>query len=207
MKEFEEVELKYLLGSDADLEKLAKSLPGSLNQLNQQNIYLDVEGKLRARGCLCRIRIENGNSEVTLKIAGGIKAGVSSATEFSETLTSQALKQVESKEFSGALLGMQCLEKLESICGEPLTTLEEWGRIRNFRRSFQLDQGWVVELDRAVFPDGTVRRELEVETDDPRGAREVIDGILRDLQISWHEAKESKSCQLFRILEESEGES
>mgnify|MGYP001306071872 CR=1 FL=1 len=207
MKEFEEVELKYLLGSDADLEMLAQSLPGFQAELKQQNIYLDVRGKLRSHGCLCRIRIENGNSEVTLKIAGGIKDGVSSATEFSESLTSQALKQVESKDFLGALRGMKCFEKLESICGEPLTALEEWGRIRNFRRCFQLDQGWVVELDRAVFPDGTIRRELEVETDDPRGAREVIDGILRGLQVSWHEAEESKSCQLFRILEESAGES
>lgn len=207
MKEFEEVELKYLLGSDADLEMLAESLPDFQAELKQQNIYLDVRGKLRSHGCLCRIRIENGKGEITLKVAGEIKDGVSSSTEFSEPLTSQALKHVESKDFLGALRGMKCLEKLESFCGEDLAYLEEWGRIRNLRRCFQLHQGWVVELDRAVFPDGTVRRELEVETDDPRGAREVIDGILRDLQISWHEAKESKSCQLFRILEESEGES
>lgn len=207
MKEFEEVELKYLLGSDADLEMLAQSLPGFQADLKQQNIYLDVRGKLRARGCLCRIRLENGNGEVTLKVAGEIKDGVSSATEYSESLTSEALKQVESNDFIGALRGMKCLDKLESICGEPLTALEEWGRIRNLRRCFRWDQDWVVELDRAIFPDGTIRRELEVETDDPRGAREVIDGILRDLQISWQEAHESKSCQLFRILEESAGES
>ena len=206
MKEFEEVELKYLLGSDADLEMLAQSLPGFQTELKQQNVYLDVRGKLRSHGCLCRIRIENGKGEITLKVAGGIKDGVSSATEFSESLTSQALKKVESKDFLGALRGMKCFEKLESICGEPLTALEEWGRIRNLRRCFRLDQGWVVELDRAVFPDGTIRRELEVETDDPRGAREVIDGILRGLKVSWHEAEESKSCQLFRILE-SAGES
>ena len=207
MKEFEEVELKYLLGSDADLEKLAESLPGYQAELKQQNIYLDVRGKLRARGCLCRIRIENGKGEITLKVAGGIKDGVSSATEFSEPLTSEALKQVESNDFLGALRGMKCLEKLESFCGEDLACLEEWGRIRNRRRCFQLDQGWVVELDRALFPDGTIRCELEVETDDPQGARRVIDEILGGLQISWQEAHESKSCQLFRILEESKGES
>ena len=207
MKEFEEVELKYLLGSDADLEKLAESLPEFQAELKQQNIYLDVGGKLRAHGCLCRIRLENGKGEVTLKVSGSIKDGVSSVTEFSEPLTSEALKQVDSNDFMGALRGMKCLEKLESFCGEDLACLEEWGRIRNRRRCFRLDQGWVVELDRALFPDGTIRRELEVETEDSLGAREVIDGILRDLQISWHEAEESKSCQLFRILEESAGES
>ncbi|MBA4683996.1 MAG: CYTH domain-containing protein [Planctomycetes bacterium] len=207
MKEFEEVELKYLLGSDADLEMLAQSLSGFQADLKQQNIYLDVSGKLRTRGCLCRIRIENGKGEVTLKVAGGIKDGVSSATEFSEPLTSVALKQVELNDFMGALRGMKCLEKLESLCGEELAYLKEWGRIRNRRRCFRLDQGWVVELDRALFPDGTIRRELEVETDDPRGTREVIDGILGNLQISWQEAHESKSCQLFRILDESGAES
>lgn len=207
MKEFEEVELKYLLDSDADLEMLAQSLPGFQADLKQQNIYLDVSGKLRTRGCLCRIRIENGKGEVTLKVAGGIKDGVSSATEFSEPLTSVALKKVELNDFMGALRGMKCLEKLKSLCEKDLADLKEWGRIRNRRRCFRLDQGWVVELDRALFPDGTIRRELEVETDDPRGTREVIDGILGNLQISWQEAQESKSCQLFRILDESGGES
>ena len=139
VKEFEEVELKYLLGSDADLEKLAESLPSFQAELKQQNIYLDVRGKLRARGCLCRIRIENGKGEITLKVAGGIKDGVSSATEFSEPLISEALAL--SRMIFGCSSWNEVSRKVESFCGEDLACLEEWGRIRNRRRCFQLDQG------------------------------------------------------------------
>ena len=87
MRESSEVELKYLLESDADLEKLAAGLPGFESELKQQNIYLDQNGMLREQGVLLRIRLENGTGEVTIKKSGGISDGVSMALESSEELT------------------------------------------------------------------------------------------------------------------------
>lgn len=205
MREAAEVELKYLLGCESDLEKLVAALPGFFAELNQQNIYLDDGGILRKNDCLFRIRIENGSGEVTLKVAGGLVDGVSSAVEFTESLTEDSLEKIGSGEFSEAFRGMNCLEKVETVCGQALTDLKEWGRIRNLRRCFRLDQGWIVEVDRAVFPDGTIRRELELESESPQAAKEAIEPILEELKIPWQQAVESKSCQLFRILDGATG--
>ena len=203
MRESSEVELKYLLESDADLEKLAAGLPGFESELKQQNIYLDQNGMLREQGVLLRIRLENGTGEVTIKRSGGISDGVSMALESSEELTGTSLQKIEEGDFMGALADLECLQKLQLPGRVRPDQLREWGRIRNRRRRFRLAGDWLVELDRAEFPDGSIRREVELESADPEGARQVMEPILRNLGLRWVVAEESKSCQLFRILENS----
>jgi len=54
-----------------------------------------------------------------------------------------------------------------------LGTLRRQGAMRNRRHVVAFD-GFTLEVDRTEFPDGSVDAEVEVETDDPEGARAVV---------------------------------
>lgn len=55
----------------------------------------------------------------------------------------------------------------------PLGTLRLQGAMRNRRHVVTVD-GFTLEVDRTEFPDGSVDAEVEVETEDAEGAREVV---------------------------------
>ena len=201
MRESSEVELKYLVDDDEDLERFQAELSGFEGELQQENIYLDQAGLLRASGCLFRIRIENGVGVVTLKLSGGLDGGIAKSVEFSGDLDSDSLRLIRQGDFLQALNGSSCLEKAEAVCGSSLIAISEWGRIQNQRRLYRLEQGWLIEVDRALYPGGLIRREVELESDDPQAARKIIEPIFKKSGVSWQWAKESKSSQLFRILD------
>lgn len=200
MRESSETELKYLLESDEALERFQSELPGFEGERQQENIYLDQAGLLRAKGCLFRIRIENGEGVVTLKMSGGLVSGVGRAVEFSENLDSDSLRFIHQGDFIQALSGHSCIEKAEAVCEVPLKSLSEWGRIQNQRRRYRLEGGWLIEVDRSRYPGGEIRREIELESEDPQAARQVIEPFFEKSAVEWRWAKESKSSQLFRIL-------
>ena len=76
---------------------------------------------------------------------------------------------------------LQMLDGTRDTLG--VTALTVRGATTNLRRRVRAG-GFLLEVDETRFPDGSVDAEVEVETDDPEGARAVVEAAAAEAGVA-----------------------
>lgn len=174
-----EREIKIALESDADYRRLAAQLPEFRNERNQHNSYWDfADRRLTNAKVMLRLRVDDERAWVTVKRRPQVSTeGYFQAPESEDS--------VDREEAQAVVHGETVLEDLTS---EVLATLrqefalgdqnddelEKWGFTDNVRRTYDLGQGWLAELDCTSYPDGSTDWEVEMEGDDPEEGQRLL---------------------------------
>ncbi len=177
----EENELKLGLARAGDLPRLLSALPRPSAVISQSNHYfVDPEGRTARSGVMVRVREERDGDgtrravRLTLKRRTSIVEGVFSSQELEAP--------VDLAVWQGIVAGDQDLaaaplDLVRSLCAElGIGSLVRQGTMANVRHVIA-HRGFVLEVDRTTFPDGSVDVEVEVETDDPDGARALVQEV------------------------------
>lgn len=163
----QERELKFVLPSNEDYERVRGALGDPVRRLEQRNLYLDSPAfALRAARVMLRVRVDASSTVLAIKrrIARDT-SGYFQMHEQELALPHPWDGQLE------RLLGLPLVATLrDSVTFDALTII---GEMQNLRLCFPR-QGYLLELDRTTFPDGSVDYEIEAETDEPeRVAAEI----------------------------------
>jgi uncharacterized protein YjbK len=166
-----------------------------------RNEYFDpAVGALGRRGYGLRLREENGALRLTLKGPGRAAGALVERSE-----TEVALDRPDAEALRA---GLRALANLPLVVPPDLvreagaSPLRSLGVLENERRVYGLgpDFGARLELDRSLYPDGSVTHEAEIEWFDP--ARPFPEAAVRDLferaRVRWRVEPKSK---LARLLE------
>ncbi len=148
--------------------------------LEQRNYYFDdPERRLALGSSMLRLRWESGKwiwcYKRGVSLEGGYFAAVEVETELNE---SQAQRLLE-----GDSQGLESTPTARELAAQGLEgPWERVGEIANRRQVWEgslvgLKGGERLELDETTFGPGLVEYELEIETADPQGARQVIEGL------------------------------
>ena len=171
-----EQELKLALDCSNDLERLLAALPTPRTVIRQSNHYLVcVDRRTTAAGVMVRLRTEERGDErsacVTLKRRVRASDGVFLSWELEEPIDYGAALSI----IEGQLSLMDVDHRAVRWLSEELhvNALRHQGRLLNLRHVIDFD-GYVLEVDRSEFPDGSIDVEIEVETDDPQGAKQTV---------------------------------
>lgn len=191
-----EREIKIALGSRADHDKLARGLPNFLHEAVQENSYWDSsERVLTEAGVMLRLRVVGTEAWVTIKRRATRDAdGFFEASEDEVLVDSATARQV-----TDGALPLQALSHplVDDLLAEyAIAHVERWGGMRNRRRSYQLADGWIAELDETHYPDGSVDWEVELEGDDARAGRQQIQLFLDQYAVSHRAQTATKSQRL-----------
>ncbi|MDP6942510.1 MAG: CYTH domain-containing protein [Myxococcota bacterium] len=171
-----ELELKLGLVDARALPMLLDALPTPTAVVEQTNHYfVDDGGILAARRTMLRVRenrrldVESSVSIVlTLKRRLNAAAGYFVAEEVECDLATDGWRAVRDGERDLSTLSAPPLADLAID-----TPLRCHGVMRNTRHVIELG-GYVLEVDRTELPGDRVDAEIEVETDDPDGARQLV---------------------------------
>jgi uncharacterized protein YjbK len=159
-----ERELKYQL-DEARYERLKTALGRQQKAKQQTNLYLDTPGRelCGAFGAL-RLRKEGEKLFLTYKRGKSQKGSFFEINELEVEVTQQLWNVL-----AGGQLPSEALEPLDRLRHDfpHVTELVALGEVQNLRLCFPLPTGDTAELDRTVFPNGSVDYELEVETETP----------------------------------------
>lgn len=186
-----EVELKLRLNEEADYERLRAWLGPPVETVEQVNHYFEAAGdRLRAAGAMLRVREGDGPPTVTLKVRARLAAGVLEAREVEASLDAGMWEEIRLGERGMETLDVAPVRVAVDLLGSA-ARFEKQGSMRNRRERHALG-ALVLELDRTELPDGTLHFEVEVETDDPAGARLAVEALLRSCGAGWTEQTRSK---------------
>ncbi len=172
-----EKELKLRITDAANLKYLLEALPRPIRIESQVNHYFDTPGRdLRKHGVMVRLRESTAGNQLTLKRKAKIVSGYLTAEECEESTTLRARDLGP----EGTLEVFRMTPGIARILsGEyGLTEIKRLGLIRNERRVIPMKEGFTVELDETIFPGGRIDHEIEVETENPGAALEVLERIL-----------------------------
>ena len=195
-----EKELKLALVRPEELERLLEALPTPRAILAQANHYLVcVEGRTAREKVMVRLRIEERGADrracLTLKRRVGATRGVFVSWELEEPLpVEDALAVME---------GERQLMELDHPATRWLadelqvSALRHQGSLLNLRHVIDLD-GYVLEVDRSAFPDGSCDVEIEIETEDPEGARRAVSALAQRAAIELVEQSLGKYTRYLR---------
>ncbi len=209
-----EVELKLALARPEELDALLAELPTPEAVVDQHNHYFgDPEGRLAEAKVMVRVRREErvdapGGATspqaivLTLKRRHSKEGGVFASEERECEVPSELWEAVQAGRTD--LLSLQAEETawLREACG--VRELREHAVMINRRRRVHLS-GFVLEVDETRFPDGTVEAEVEVETDDAEGARELVLEVARRAGVELHEQTEGKYGRLMKRVRGARG--
>jgi len=189
-----EQELKLGLSTASDLPRLLAALPPTRDVLRQENHYLvDPQGKTRDAKVMVRLRTERGSAlaraVLTLKRKITARGGVFLAWEEESELPLEDAHDVATGARDAMELACPEVQWLATELG--VTTLSVEGALRNTRHVIEL-HGYRLEIDETHFPDGSVDAEVEVETDDPEGARSLVLKVAREAGVSLFEQGRGK---------------
>lgn len=197
-----EREVKLELATSADHERLLASLPPPFDVREQRNHYYDLPGgELAAAGVMLRLRIEGDSARLTVKEdARRDAAGLFDAEEREERVDPAAARRVAEGRAPITSLGGALLAALAARFGA-MGGLARWGSLANRRSCHRLGDGLVVEVDRAVYPDGSVLHEVELEIDgegsgEPESARRRLVACLDGARVAWRPSSASKAERL-----------
>jgi len=183
-----EVEAKLELDVEDPLGLLTDLLGRHVRRREQLNRYFLPVGP---RGLVVRLREEEGGVLLTIKGAGRAAAdGVLVKPEANEVIPPEWLLELRECGESEALFGAAIMKAVEP-------PLEYMGQSHNTRWSFDF-RSWTVDLDRTVYPDGSVSWEVEIEAEDAGRARNELARTLDDAGIGWRSTSESKFSRVLK---------
>ena len=102
--------------------------------------------------------------------------GFYDSLELEEALEDETFRAISSDPGSLLDLPVKAMEELRLRFGRP--PLERIGLLANERVRREVD-GWTLDVDRILFPDGSESYELEIETDRAELARRWVDAEIR----------------------------
>lgn len=184
-----EQELKLALERPADLERLLAALPEPRAIIRQFNHYMVCPQGLTAMAkVMVRLRVQERDEVttacLTLKRRVRAQDGVFLSWELEETFPMGDAQTV--------LGGHQDLMEIPHegtrwLAQElQVRSLRPQGSLTNVRHVIDY-QGYILEVDRSEFPDGSVDVEIEIETEDPEGARRAVTTLARRKEIPLFE--------------------
>ena len=214
-----EIELKYVLASPSDAEKLKSVLGAPLETIHQENTFFDTDrgGLIAARSAL-RLRIErpeggearavlafksSGRIEEALAVRDEIECGVDAAAAsaaiasgtVAELLATGAAREVR-----------QAAEQAAGDLGEgPLNVVGGFSNVRHVYRPARLGGGELL-LDMVTYPPaagGAEVIELEAEAaSEPEvpALREAVEEMLNVSGASFSPGTEGKYARLRRLI-------
>ncbi|MCA9522984.1 MAG: CYTH domain-containing protein [Myxococcales bacterium] len=156
----QEHELKFALEDETDYERLSASLGAPHERLEQRNFYLDSPGgRLRGARVMLRVRVTQTSSVLALKRQlarpeDGYFRMYEEEVELHHPWRGdlEVLAQIPLVTQLAHDLGIECLVVV--------------GEMQNLRLCYPRES-FLLELDRTLFPDGSVDFEIEAETDEP----------------------------------------
>ena len=160
-----EKELKISIDDEAIWCNLREVLGGAQSRvLNQINTYFDTADRtlLAAGDMMVRVRQENEAIEVTVKDRIVIDSSTASlqTRERTASLSAAQWRQVHRGECDLTALDVDLCRILRDEAGGSLFPI---GSIVNTRFTYELEDGYIAELDRTEFPGGRIDFEVEVE--------------------------------------------
>jgi uncharacterized protein YjbK len=193
-----EDEIKFRLAGPEDLRRLLAGLPGPAAVIAQENIYLDTADLgLARRLAMLRIRVAGQDARLTLKRGTEVEAGYFRSIEVEAALRAEVLAGILADPPTVWRLDLPPVREARSLIGEvPLAVI---GKLRNERSAFRAE-GFRVEVDRMVFPDGSEEYEVEMETAEPDRARRWLGGELARLGVRAEPGRETKFERLLRKM-------
>ena len=198
-----EKELKIAITDESIWFNLREVLGGESSAVREQiNTYFDTSDRalLGTGGMMIRVRQENEAIEVTAKdrIAIDAKAASLQTRERTAPLSALQWQRVHRGECDLTALDVDLCRTLRDEVGGLLFPI---GSIVNTRHVYELEHGYIAELDRTEFPGGRVDFEVEVELRLPHhsfeGARQAL---ALPLEIAGVEIVEPSSPKYQRFL-------
>jgi len=162
MSEHLEQELKFSLAGAAEFAQALEWLGPAQAVVDQSNHYFSASAGQASPDWVLRVRNEDGQFELTLKLGRSQREGYFESTEVNCSLEPDQVDHLlKRQDWSPELWGLPPLARLRQEFG--LDRLVLLGSLRNQRHRCP-QQGWVAEMDITTFPCGRVDYELEVET-------------------------------------------
>jgi uncharacterized protein YjbK len=184
-----EQELKLALARPADLGRLLGALPEPRAVIRQFNHYMVCPEKRTSEAkVMVRLRVEERGDVttacLTLKRRVRAQDGVFLSWELEEAMAMEQARAV----LDGHRDLMEVDHEGTRWLAQELNvrSLDRQGSLTNVRHVVDFE-GYVLEVDRSEFPDGSVDVEIEVETDDPAGARIAVVSLTTDEGIALFE--------------------
>lgn len=201
-----EVELKFRIDDARHLDTLLAVLPPPEASFTQTNHYLDdanrslrtVDIMLRAREIALPFPTSRtiGNPPVTFtaKRRKSINNGLFISEERAQVLALDDWLEIVAKKLPIPTTGPLFRWLREVVDFGPLEIV---GATINDRYQIR-DDVYLLEIDRTVFPDGSIEVEVECETIIPDQARIHIDKLLGGLRIGYGPQTEGKYARFLR---------
>ncbi|MFN2431734.1 MAG: CYTH domain-containing protein [Gemmatimonadota bacterium] len=185
-----ERELKLVL-DPADYLRLASSLPGYAGERWLANHYFDTSSRtLRRCGAMLRIRETAETRILGLKQGIEVRGGAFTAAEREEPLDEAAWRRVVRAGGDVAVLDHPIVRDGLALAGAAVVPYA--GTLRVLRKLYRLAPDAALELDLALFEDGSQDCELEVETDRPESLRPFVEELLARKGVAWREQTRTK---------------
>ena len=197
-----ERELKLGLVDPGGLNALLALLPTPTKVIEQRNHYfIDEAGRLKETRTMVRVRVsrrldidEAPQVILTTKRRLEAKEGYFIAQEAECALASSDWELVQ--EGRSHLLDLHP----EPLASFNLTSpLICHGIMRNVRHVVDLE-GFTLEIDRSEFPGNHIAVEVEVETDDPEGARALVTRVANDADVALFPQERGKYARFLAAL-------
>ncbi len=177
-----EIELKLALADPGRLGALLAALPEPAAVVEQRNHYFVDDGRAAA-GVPAMVRVRESFEERDGAMA--LRAITLTVKRRHQTVDGLFVAEEHEQPLEGALweaIGRGAAA-LEAVTGPALDWLRAQGPLGPLRRQGAMTNrrhvvplgGFTLEVDRTVFPDGSVDAEVEVETEDAVGARAVVE--------------------------------
>ena len=201
----EERELKLAVRSVEDLTRLLAELPAPSAIVEQRNHYfVDPEGQTRADGVMVRLRETQRRGaaaatsvRLTLKRKRSVEAGVFLSEEIEDDVPTATWEAVRDGRVNLVAVDVAPIRDLVAQLG--LTSLQHQVTMTNVRRVIEV-QGYTLEVDHTRFTNRAEEGEVECETEDPAGARRLIDAAAARAGVRLVEQDRSKYARLLAYL-------
>lgn len=191
-----EIEIKLTLkkeGYETLLSKYALNITGVLRQ---NNIFFDTNDKKLKRSmrlrCIKTAEIPT-RWVVTTKGPGTIVDGISSRSEIEEAVSDEIAQNILNDTKNLYRYVPKCVRKAVKKTKESEYFIT--GNFVSIRRVIPID-GYVIEADECIYPNGEKLYEIEVESNHPENDKIKIVKLLTDLGISFEESKITKHKRL-----------
>jgi len=194
-----EKELKYKIETEEDYIKITNVLKNQYRYdgLVQENYYYDTKDMfLLKNGSILRARIEGNKVIITFKTLKNNKDGYFISDEIESITDIDKFRNVLSDKVYILDLCENSKNIIENITRDDKLFLI--GKIRNERQSFYYGD-IVFELDRVDFGMGIFDYEIEVESQNEKEARVILQNLFNELNIKYKVQKKTKYQRFLEV--------